>query len=218
MAGTPISHATVPAMASPAQIAANRANALKSTGPRTGAGKAASRLNALRHGADARSAVLPGEDPADLEALAASYRLRLQPSTPDEHFLVDTLIQSDWLRRRYLRLEAAMTNHLIAEMEPCENPLAVLYASDTPAARSLDRVRRYYQAAERAWFRASRELDRLRERGADSILAGAFSDPLDTREPPEPENWLRSADPAPMLVSSPQPDPIARDPRLALRL
>lgn len=37
-------------MASPAQIAANRRNALLSTGPRTAAGKARSGANALKHG------------------------------------------------------------------------------------------------------------------------------------------------------------------------
>jgi len=37
-------------MASPAQIAANRRNALRSTGPRTAIGKARSQSNALKHG------------------------------------------------------------------------------------------------------------------------------------------------------------------------
>ena len=37
-------------MASEKQIAANRRNALNSTGPRTGEGKARTRMNALRHG------------------------------------------------------------------------------------------------------------------------------------------------------------------------
>ena len=37
-------------MATPAQIAANRANAQSSTGPRTREGKAASSQNALSHG------------------------------------------------------------------------------------------------------------------------------------------------------------------------
>ena len=37
-------------MTSPAQIAANRRNAMRSTGPRTATGKARSRCNAFRHG------------------------------------------------------------------------------------------------------------------------------------------------------------------------
>ena len=39
-----------PRILSPAQLAASRANALKSTGPKTARGKAQSRLNALRTG------------------------------------------------------------------------------------------------------------------------------------------------------------------------
>ncbi len=41
-------------MATPAEIAAHRPNALHSTGPRTAAGKAAASRNALRHGLTAR--------------------------------------------------------------------------------------------------------------------------------------------------------------------
>ena len=52
-------------MATPAQIAANRRNALKSTGPRTAAGKAASGRNALTHGLTARTAVVLDEDAGD---------------------------------------------------------------------------------------------------------------------------------------------------------
>ena len=49
-------------MPTPAQLAANRANAQKSTGSRTAEGKDASRFNALRHGLDAASILLSGED------------------------------------------------------------------------------------------------------------------------------------------------------------
>jgi len=46
------------------QIQANRRNAQHSTGPRTAEGKAASSMNALKSGIDARSSVIPGEDAA----------------------------------------------------------------------------------------------------------------------------------------------------------
>jgi hypothetical protein len=51
------------------QIRANRANAARSTGPRTKAGKAAVRLNALRHGLAAVSHYESGAD-QEVEALA----------------------------------------------------------------------------------------------------------------------------------------------------
>jgi hypothetical protein len=49
-------------MTSAARINANRRNALKSTGPKTLAGKQAVRLNALWHGALAVNPLLPGEN------------------------------------------------------------------------------------------------------------------------------------------------------------
>jgi hypothetical protein len=165
-------------MASPAQIAANRLNAMKSTGPRTDEGKSASRLNALRHGADAQLAVIPGEDPAELEALSRSYHAQFRPGTPEQLFLVETLIQSDWLRRRYMRLEAAITNQALAEMEPCDNPLGALYLSDGPAARALERARRHYEAAQRAWLTAVKHLQAIRQQQSEDALAMALHAPM----------------------------------------
>ena len=51
------------------RLRANRANAGRSTGPRTKAGKAATRLNALRHGLAASSHYEPGAD-EEIETLA----------------------------------------------------------------------------------------------------------------------------------------------------
>src|SRR3954451_8068521 len=60
-----------PPMATDAQIAANRKNAARSTGPKTEEGKARARCNALKHGERARVVgampVLPHEDPRELE-------------------------------------------------------------------------------------------------------------------------------------------------------
>ena len=49
-------------MSSAKQIAANRRNALRSTGPRTDEGRAKCRLNAVKHGLAAQALLLPGED------------------------------------------------------------------------------------------------------------------------------------------------------------
>ena len=47
-------------MSSARKAAANRQNALKSTGPKTSDGKAGVRLNALRHGLLSEEILLPG--------------------------------------------------------------------------------------------------------------------------------------------------------------
>jgi len=56
-------------MTSAKKAEANRQNALKSTGPKTPAGKAAVRLNALRHGLLSEEILLPGEDEEALREL-----------------------------------------------------------------------------------------------------------------------------------------------------
>jgi hypothetical protein len=83
-------------MATAAQIAANRRNALKSTGPRTAAGKAASSRNALRHGLRARSAVVLGEDLRDFERFRAELRAALAPRGGREERLAETVVHAAW--------------------------------------------------------------------------------------------------------------------------
>jgi len=103
-------------MATTSQIEANRRNALKSTGPRTPEGQAVSRLNALKTGIDARSQVIPGESPEDLETLALDYHHRFHPDAPEQSFLVDSLIQSEWLLRRYRKVEAQLWTYEMAAL------------------------------------------------------------------------------------------------------
>ena len=104
-------------MASPAQIHANRLNAQRSTGPRSDDGKAASRFNALKFGAEARSLVLPSEDPAELALLAIEYHQQFNPIGPLEDYLVQTLVQADWMRRRYTLVESLIVQSRIASSD-----------------------------------------------------------------------------------------------------
>ena len=95
-------------MASQKQIEANRLNSQKSTGPRSAEGKAASRMNALKSGIDAKSQIIRGEKTVNLEILVTEYYDRYQPATPEQRMLVDTLIDAEWLLRRFRLCEAQL--------------------------------------------------------------------------------------------------------------
>jgi hypothetical protein len=153
-------------VATPAQIQANRLNAQRSSGPRTQEGKAASRFNALKHGADAHFLVIPGEDPAELEALALEYHRRFRPDGPLEAFFVETLVKADWDRRRYARIEAQYLRVQFAALdEPTDTPLGVIFGNDARKGNVLGKLFRRQAATERSYFRALAELRRAqRER------------------------------------------------------
>jgi|ERR1017187_272010 hypothetical protein len=153
-------------MATPAQITANRANAQKSTGPRSAEGKSTSRFNALKHGIDAASIVIPGEDPTDYDALAANYQRSYRPETPSENFHVDTMLRADWQKRRLQRVEADLFRTLLAESPGTS--LAAALLSDSPAAKLLARVQRQIAAFERTWHRANSEIRRARKQAGDA--------------------------------------------------
>src|SRR6476660_2328873 len=100
-------------MPTQAQLNANRLNAQKSTGPTSPEGKARSSLNALKSGIDAWSHIIPGEDPAELEALTAAFVLHFHPADPVQLSLVDTLISTEWIQRRLRRIEAQLWNYQV---------------------------------------------------------------------------------------------------------
>ena len=95
-------------MTSDKKAEANRRNALKSTGPKTPEGKAAVRLNALKHGLLSQEILLPGEDEEALRELGERLRDELQPVGELENLLVDRIIASYWRLRRLGRVEAGI--------------------------------------------------------------------------------------------------------------
>jgi hypothetical protein len=92
-------------MSTVAQISANQANAQHSTGPLTEEGKARSARNNFRHGLASGQLIVPGEDPADFEALAQDLFNEHQPATPTEENLVLSMAQHFWLGQRAIRLQ-----------------------------------------------------------------------------------------------------------------
>ena len=95
---------------SPKQLEANRRNAQRSTGPRTPAGKARVKFNALKHGLLAKSVILPirsrSEKRSHFDALLAQLIDELKPVGILEDMLVEKIAVSYWRLRRALRAEA----------------------------------------------------------------------------------------------------------------
>ncbi len=85
---------------------ANRANALRSTGPRTAAGKQRSSRNAVTHGLTAASPVLPSEDLAAYQHHCRQLLDEYQPATPTESQLTQQLADTAWRLNRIPLLEA----------------------------------------------------------------------------------------------------------------
>ena len=94
-------------MATHKQLLANRANALKSTGPITRQGKAKSSLNSLKHGLTAREVVIPGEDPTEYQALLARAIEEIRPDDVISESLVDRFLSTVWRLKRIPKLEQA---------------------------------------------------------------------------------------------------------------
>ena len=94
-------------MTSPAKIVAARANAQKSTGPKTEEGKRRSRVNALKHGLTAKNVLLPEEDPAEFRQLMAGWFESIRPQDGVEATLAERGAYSVWQLDRANRSESA---------------------------------------------------------------------------------------------------------------
>jgi hypothetical protein len=153
-------------MATLKQTAANRANAQKSSGPRTPTGKALSRFNALKHGIYAVHQIMFDEKPEDLAELSAEYHEHHSPADSDQRFLVDTLVHNEWRLRRTRRVEAelwqtAYNTFLVKNIEvtlTCTSGDA--FATDSA---TFERLQRVVNSCERVYHRALKELQRLQE-------------------------------------------------------
>src|SRR3954451_4440085 len=91
--------------ASPSQIAANQANAQKSTGPTSAEGKQRPSLNALKTGLTGRTVLMPGEDAEAYRLHCERFEDQFQPATAEEKELVQCLADLKWRLLRCSQLE-----------------------------------------------------------------------------------------------------------------
>jgi hypothetical protein len=157
-------------MATALQLAANRRNAQKSTGPRTAEGKKAVRLNAVKHGMTAKVIVMPHESAPDYHEIRAALIEDYAPATSQELMLVDQVAAGYWRTIRARRFETAMfdnqlrTHKRVAGMDPRPDPVkddegcAVILQAES--SDSLRNYFRYDGAISRDYYRAIAALER----------------------------------------------------------
>jgi hypothetical protein len=99
------------------RIAANRANAQKSTGPKSLAGKARAALNAFRHGLATKRILVHGEEAVEFDRTRTSMLDHYQPLGQEQTDLFDDMFSAFWRMRRAQNLEQALFGLVIADQE-----------------------------------------------------------------------------------------------------
>ncbi|MCW5979946.1 MAG: hypothetical protein KIT09_17830 [Bryobacteraceae bacterium] len=98
----------LPGSVSPRKLEANRANALKSTGPVSEAGKKRSSANSTRHRILASAATLLAKPNQELQSLLTNYRADFRPSSVHEQTLVDEIAVAAWRMKHLARIETGL--------------------------------------------------------------------------------------------------------------
>ena len=93
------------------QLEANRANSLKSTGPKSEEGKLCSKGNALKHGLTARKHLIVGDDSIEFEEFRDNLWQELQPENIIQEEMVLQIINTGWKIRRCQIIEVGVLNH-----------------------------------------------------------------------------------------------------------
>jgi hypothetical protein len=160
-------------MSTPAQAAANLANAQQSTGPTTDAGKAASSQNALKHGLTAKTVLLPGEDEAAYAQMCQGMFATFGPANTPEKELVQLLCDTQWRLQRCGRIEAAILSAGVLDfkaldiMSKHESRLKKQYSVTLKEARDLIDTRLTRRESQMKEAITVRRADRMNNRTTD---------------------------------------------------
>jgi hypothetical protein len=157
-------------MTTKAQVEANRANARKSTGPRTSEGKAIVARNAVKHGLLGEQTIVEGEDRARFAQHRDAMLRALVPVAEVEITLAERLIGLSWRLQRVQRLQVQAFEALCAG--PVEGPadegseeelaLGRIVVKDFTEARVLDKLLMYERRIEHSLCRILGELRKER--------------------------------------------------------
>jgi hypothetical protein len=184
-------------MISERQQEANRRNAAKSHGPKTPEGRAAVRLNALKHGLTAAEIILPTEDKLEFEEFQAAFEKECQPVGPIEQVLVEDLVAARWRMNRIRKMEpgffalraGVLKGGIIGPTLDPQAQLAFIFYDDARDGDTLGKMSRYEARFERSFHKALKELQRLqalRAAVSDSGNGTVSQDPVSLApDPPD---------------------------------
>ena len=206
-------------MATSKQIAANRRNAQRSTGPTTPQGKARSSRNAFKHGLTAQDFLVGGEEPADYAQFAAALRAEHDRQSTTEDLLLDQLISAAWRLQRVRYLE-----HLFylngardsGETGGADFIMYKVFQFDTGRASTLDSLARHESRLERSFHRALQQLQKARRERPQKLQNEPISgsQPIDNTAPPAKPTLPIQPRPIPTITTPPSlsrltPNPVA---------
>jgi hypothetical protein len=216
------------------QLAANRANAAKSTGPRTATGRARSAQNALKHGFAAQSyCLIRGENPESLANLRADLVHTYCPVNHAELLAVERIAFAQWSIERCYQLEAGMFTsffnkslsengadflhpQITDDYDPAPSQNMAFVLADglhrQSKHKSFSLFLRYKSQVERDYRRAVEEWERVRKLRDE--LAEFPNEPISASESPIPDPESTQDSPNEPISTSDSPNPeIESEPR-----
>src|SRR6266567_2513495 len=121
------------------QLRANRANAQKSTGPKTEEGKQRSRLNGLRHGITGQVSIMTDENRAAHDAFCNPIIARLAADGPLEMQLANLIAQDHWRLNRIQSIEDGL--YVLGQCRPINQVDSGAPQADVALAESMTFMR-----------------------------------------------------------------------------
>ena len=147
------------------KVNANRANAAKSTGPKSREGKARSSRNAICHGFFSKAVVLPDESFASYEAMAEQIRSELRPRNVLEELLVTEIINLKWRMDRLLKVESTVFTRKGISVSGHDCGTGFAFVNDAQGLDAFSKLARYEGPLSRRFSKCIRDLCKLREGG-----------------------------------------------------
>ena len=180
-------------MATDKQTEANRLGKQKNAGARSVEGRIG-----LRHGLGASRLMLPGESEADFQSLLDSYEAEHKPTTATEKALVSELATATWRLRRLYRIEASLYK-LKASNPDKSGPLGLV---DDANDKALTILARQEARLERSFYKALRELQRMRTRRSPKVATQAQKAPAPSDAPQQRPQLVKRVPDVPVPVMS----------------